>query len=37
MRFVNSALGRRLRLRGANARVVGPGSIRVGDSVLKQL
>lgn len=33
MRFVNSRLGRSLRLRGLNARVVVPGSIRVGDRV----
>ena len=35
MKFVNSALGRRLRLRGMNARVVQPGTIRVGDAVRK--
>jgi len=35
MRFVNSPVGRRLRLRGANARVVTPGSIRVEDLVEK--
>jgi hypothetical protein len=35
MRFVNSPLGRRLRLRGLNARVVRPGVIRVGDAVRK--
>lgn len=35
MRFVNSAPGRELRLRGLNARVVQPGVIRVGDSVRK--
>ena len=31
MKFVNSALGTRLRLRGLCARVVQPGAIRVGD------
>jgi MOSC domain-containing protein YiiM len=35
MRFVNSPLGRQLRLRGLNARVVEPGVIRVGDVVRK--
>jgi hypothetical protein len=35
MKFVNSSIGRRLRLRGLNARVVQPGTIRVGDSVKK--
>jgi hypothetical protein len=35
MKFVNSAAGRRLRLRGANARVVQDGVIRVGDVVRK--
>jgi hypothetical protein len=33
--FVNSAVGRRLQLRGINARVVQPGAIRVGDVVRK--
>jgi hypothetical protein len=33
MKFVNSPLGRRLNLRGINARVVQPGTIRVGDMV----
>jgi hypothetical protein len=32
MRFVNSPIGRELRLRGLNARVVRPGRIRVGDT-----
>ena len=31
MKLVNSDLGRRLRLRGVNAKVVQPGRIRVGD------
>ncbi len=31
LRFVSSPQGKRLRLRGLNARVVRPGSIRVGD------
>ena len=33
MRFVNGRVGRQLRLRGLNARVVVPGMIRVGDRV----
>ena len=35
MRFVNSPLGRQLRLRGANAKVVMAGTVRVGDVVEK--
>ncbi len=35
MRLVNSSLGRKLNLRGINARIVQPGSIRVGDLVRK--
>lgn len=35
MRFVNSPVGRALRLRGLNARVVQPGVIRIGDDVRK--
>jgi MOSC domain-containing protein YiiM len=35
MRFVNSPLGRQLRLRGMNARVVVPGTVRLGDVVTK--
>jgi hypothetical protein len=35
MKFVNSTLGRQLRLRGLNARVVTPGVIRVGDVIRK--
>lgn len=35
MKFVNSKLGKRLRLRGLNARVVQPGTVRVGDIVKK--
>jgi len=35
MRFVNSRTGRRLRLRGLNARVVVPGVIRPGDIAAK--
>lgn len=34
-KFVNSATGRELRLRGLNAKVVHPGAIRVGDLVKK--
>jgi MOSC domain-containing protein YiiM len=35
MRFVNSRIGRRMRLRGMNARVVVPGVVRLGDLVSK--
>ena len=35
MKFVNSPAGRRLRLRGLNARVVEPGTIRPGDAVVR--
>ena len=35
MKFVNSPVGRSLNLRGINARVVEPGSVRVGDTVRK--
>ena len=35
MKFVNSPTGRDLHLRGVNARVVEPGTIRVGDRVSK--
>jgi hypothetical protein len=35
MRFVNSTLGKKLHLRGINAKVVHPGRIRVGDIVRK--
>ena len=35
MKFVNSELGMRLQLRGVNARVVRPGTIRVGDVAKK--
>jgi len=35
MRFVNSRVGRQLRLRGMNARVVVPGIIRLGDPATK--
>jgi MOSC domain-containing protein YiiM len=37
LRFVNSEAGRKLRLRGLNASVVVPGTIRPGDSVSKQV
>jgi MOSC domain-containing protein YiiM len=37
MRFVNSRLGRQLRLRGANTRIVVPGTIRVGDIATRVL
>jgi len=35
VKFVNSAVGRQLHLRGVNARVVQPGVIRVGDAARK--
>ncbi len=35
MKFVNSAVGRELQLRGINARVLQPGMIRVGDKAKK--
>ena len=35
LRFVNSPDGRALRLRGVNARVVEPGTVRVGDALRK--
>ena len=35
MKFVNSPVGRSLRLRGLNARVGQPGTVRVGDLVTK--
>ena len=35
MKFVSSGLGKRLRLRGVNARVVRPGVVRVGDVARK--
>ncbi len=35
MKFVNSPVGRELQLRGINARVVQPGTIRAGDAVVK--
>jgi hypothetical protein len=34
-KFVNSSVGRELQLRGINARVVQPGTIKVGDAVRK--
>ncbi len=37
MRFVNGPVGRPLRLRGLNARVVVEGVVRPGDKVVKQL
>jgi MOSC domain-containing protein YiiM len=37
MRFVNSRLGRQLRLRGMNTRIVVPGTVRVGDVAAKAL
>jgi hypothetical protein len=35
MKFVNSPTGRALRLRGVNARVVRPGTVRLGDVITK--
>lgn len=35
MRFVNSRAGRQLRLRGLNARIVVPGTVRLGDPAAK--
>lgn len=35
LKFVNKSPGRELRLRGANARVVTPGTVRVGDEIAK--
>jgi MOSC domain-containing protein YiiM len=35
MRFVNGRAGRQLRLRGMNARVVEPGTVRLGDLATK--
>jgi MOSC domain-containing protein YiiM len=35
LKFVNKSPGRELRLRGANARIVEPGTVRVGDAVSK--
>jgi len=35
MRFVNSRLGRQLRMRGMNTRVVVPGTVRLGDLAAK--
>ena len=34
-RFVNSRVGRRLRLRGLNARIVASGTVRPGDTIRK--
>jgi hypothetical protein len=36
LKFVNSPVGRELRLRGLNARVVVTGTVRVGDAISKQ-
>jgi MOSC domain-containing protein YiiM len=35
LRFVNSPIGRELRLRGANCRIVVAGTVRVGDTIRK--
>ena len=35
MRFVNSRIGRGLRLRGMNTRIVVPGTVRLGDLAVK--
>ena len=34
--FVNSPVGRELRLRGVNARIVAGGTVRIGDTIRKQ-
>jgi hypothetical protein len=36
LEFVNSAVGRQLRLRGVNARIVTTGTVRVGDTIHKR-
>lgn len=36
LRFVNSAVGRELNLRGVNARVIAGGVVRLGDVIVKQ-
>lgn len=35
VRFVNSEVGKKMRLRGLNARIIEPGTIRAGDSIVK--
>jgi MOSC domain-containing protein YiiM len=35
LKFVNSEMGKQLRLRGMNAKVVVPGTVRAGDEVRK--
>jgi hypothetical protein len=35
MRFVNSRIGRQMRLRGMNTRIVVPGTVRLGDLAVK--
>jgi MOSC domain-containing protein YiiM len=35
LRFVNSAVGRSLRLRGVNTRIIVPGTVRTGDAIRK--
>jgi MOSC domain-containing protein YiiM len=35
MRFVNSRIGRRLRLRGVNTKIVVPGTVRLGDTAIR--
>jgi MOSC domain-containing protein YiiM len=35
MRFINSRVGRQLRLRGMNTRIVVPGTVRLGDLAVK--
>jgi hypothetical protein len=35
VKFVNSPIGKQLRLRGLNARVIRPGTVHVGDVVMK--
>lgn len=36
LRFVNSAIGRELNLRGVNAKVIAGGAVRIGDAVVRR-
>ena len=35
LKFINSPVGKQLRLRGINAKVIRPGTIQLGDSVTR--